>query len=136
MDYVPTDEILDALAPEIGIKSFNLGIELGLRAVDLERIQYQYQHDLVKQTKQVLYDWRNDTTVKATLGVLEQALVNIDRGAMCLQTVVEHIGVEKRHIFRQNDAIGALSKTQDHDLQAKDSKSTDSSQRPSQAKGW
>jgi hypothetical protein len=68
MEYIPTDEILDALAPEIGIISFHLGIELGLRAVDLEEIQYRYQHDLVKQTKQVLYDWRNNTTVKATLG--------------------------------------------------------------------
>ena len=101
MEYIPTDEILDALAPEIGKLSFNLGIELGLRAVDLERIQYQYQHDLVKQTKQVLYDWRNDTTVKATLGVLEQALVNVGRGAMCLKTVVENIGVEKRHNSRK-----------------------------------
>jgi hypothetical protein len=53
MDYIPTDEILDALAPEIGIISFHLGIELGLRAVDLERIQYRYQHDLVKQAKSV-----------------------------------------------------------------------------------
>jgi len=101
MEYIPTDEILDALAPEIGMRSFQLGIELGLRAVDLERIQYHYQHDLIKQTKQVLYDWRNDTTVKATLGVLEQALVNVDKGAMCLKTVVENIGVEKRHNSRQ-----------------------------------
>ena len=101
MEYIPTDEMLDALTPEIGIISFHLGIELGLRAVDLERIQYRYQHDLVKQTKQVLYDWRNDTTVKATLGVLEQAFGNVDRGAMCLKTVVENIGVEKRHNSRQ-----------------------------------
>jgi hypothetical protein len=49
-----------------------------------------YQHDLVKQAKQVLYDWRNDTTVNATLGVLEQALFNVGRGAMCLKTVVEN----------------------------------------------
>jgi hypothetical protein len=28
MDYIPTDEILDALASEIGMKSFHLGIEL------------------------------------------------------------------------------------------------------------
>jgi hypothetical protein len=101
MEYIPTDEIVDALAPEIGKISFHLGIELGLRAVDLERIQYRYQHDLVKQTKQMLYEWRNDTTVKATLGVLEQALVNVDRGAMCLKTVVDTIGVDKRHNFRQ-----------------------------------
>ena len=134
MDYVPTDEILDALAPPIGIKSFNLGIELGLHAFDLERIQKDYQHDLVKQTRQILYKWRNDTTVKATLGVLEQALVNIGKGAMSLEKVVEEIGVSRKH-----NAEGALSKTQDHDLQAKDSKSnvktdTYNRQRPSEQK--
>ena len=48
----------------------------------------------------MLYDWRNDTTAKATLGVLEQALVNVGRGAMCLKTVVETIGFEKRHNSR------------------------------------
>ena len=101
MDYIPTDEILDALAPEIGKISFNLGIELGLRAVDLERIQHDYERNLVNQTKQMLYEWRDDTTVKATLGVLEQALVNVGRGAMCLKTVVETIGVDKRHNFRK-----------------------------------
>ena len=101
MGYIPTDEILDALAPEIGIISFHLGIELGLRAVDMERIQYRYPHDLVKQTQQVLYDWRNDTTVKATLGVLEQALDNVGKGAMCLEKVVENIGVEKLYNYRQ-----------------------------------
>jgi hypothetical protein len=74
---------------------------LGLRAVDLENIQYRYKHDLVKQTKQVLYDWRNDTSVNATLGVLEQALVNVGRGAMCLKIVVENIGVEKCRKSRQ-----------------------------------
>jgi hypothetical protein len=101
MEYIPTDEILDALAPEIGIIAFHLGIELGLCAVDLERTWYRYKYDLVKQTKQVLYDWRNDTTVKATLGVLEQALVNVCTGAMCLRTVVENIGAEKCHKSRQ-----------------------------------
>ena len=111
MDYVPTDEILDALAPKIGIQYlFNLGIELGLCAVHLKNIQYQYQRDPVKPLIQVLYDWRNETTVKATLGVLEQALVNIGKGAMCLETVVKEIGVEKRHISGKHDAEGALSK--------------------------
>ena len=117
MDYIPTDEILDALAPEIGIISFHLGIELGLRAVDLEEIQYRYQHDLVKQTKQVLYDWRNNTTIKATLGVLEQALVNVGRGAMCLKTVVENIGVEKRHNSRQESIQRHLKREREDKLQ-------------------
>ena len=146
MDYVPTDEILDALAPQIGIEHFfNLGIELGLGAVYLKNVQHQYQRDPVKPLIQVLYDWRNDTAFKATLGVLEQALVNVGRGVGCLETVVKEKGVEKRYISRKQDAEGALSKTQDHDLQAKDSKSnvkteektvTDSSQQPSQQKSW
>jgi hypothetical protein len=101
IDYIPTDEILDALAPEIGIRSFHLGIVLGLCEGDLERIQNRYQHDLVKQTQQVLYEWRNDTTVKATLGVLGQALDNVGMGSMCLKRVVEHIGVEKLYNSRQ-----------------------------------
>jgi hypothetical protein len=95
-EYIPTDEILDTLALEIGIISFELGIELGLSAGHLERIQYRYHRDLVGQTKQVLYDWRNGTTVKATLGLLGQALVNVGRGAMCLKTIVE-----KHYNFRQ-----------------------------------
>ena len=31
----------------------------------------------------------------------EQALVNVGRGAMCLKTVVENIGVDKCHNSRQ-----------------------------------
>jgi hypothetical protein len=58
----------------------NLGIELGLGAVYLKNVQHQYQRDPVKPLIQVLYDWRNDTAVKATLGVLEQALINVGRG--------------------------------------------------------
>jgi hypothetical protein len=115
MEYIPTDEILDALAPEIGIISFHLGIELGLRAVELERIQYRYQHDLVKQTKQVLYEWRNDTTVNATLGVLEQALINVGRGAMCLKTVVENIGVEKCRKSLDNKVFSSHLKGEEED---------------------
>jgi hypothetical protein len=47
--------------------------------------------------------------------VLEQALVNVGKGVMCLETVVEEKGVEKLYISRKQDAEGALSKTQDHD---------------------
>jgi hypothetical protein len=118
VDYVPTDEIIDALALQIGKIALNLGIELGLDAYDLEIIQNDYQRDLVKQTRRVLYDWRNDKTVKATLGVLAQALINVGRGATCLEKVVEEKGVSRKH-----NAEGALSKTRDRDLQAKDSKS-------------
>jgi hypothetical protein len=57
VDYVPTDEILDALAPQIGIEHFfNLGIELGLGAVYLKNVQHQYQREPVKPLIQVLCD--------------------------------------------------------------------------------
>jgi hypothetical protein len=115
MEYIPTDEILDALAPEIGKKSFHLGIELGLSAADLEDIQHRYQHDLGKQTTQVLCKWRNDTTVNATLGVLEQALVNVGKGAMCLKTVVENIGVEKCRKSLDNKVFSSHLKGEEED---------------------
>ena len=102
MDYVPTDEILDALAPEIGIKKlYHLGIELGLNVTWVENIEDNCH--AVERLSQVLYKWRDGTTGKATLGVLEQALENIGKGTMCLETVVRDKGVKKRHISRKHD---------------------------------
>jgi hypothetical protein len=76
--------------------------------------------------------------------VLEQALINVGRGVMCLETVVKKCVLPERCISRKRDAEGALSKTQDHYLQAKYSKLnvkteektvTDSSQQPSRQNG-
>lgn len=98
LDSIPTDEILDAVAPEIGAVTFNLGIELGQRVPELEAIQYSYERDLVVQDKEILYKWRNNRTVKATLDVLQQALVNVGRGTMCLKYIIDDLGV-KKHTF-------------------------------------
>ncbi|CAC5420855.1 unnamed protein product [Mytilus coruscus] len=93
LDFIPTDEIVDSLASKIGQKFFQLGIELGLSIGELETIQEDHRSDLAAQNKKVLYEWRKDRSVKPTIGVLAQALVNIGRGAKCLEDIIEDIDV-------------------------------------------
>ncbi|CAC5377384.1 unnamed protein product [Mytilus coruscus] len=93
LDCIPTDEIVDTLASKIGQKFFQLGIELGLSFEDLETIQENHRGDLAAQNKKVLYEWRKDRTVKPTIGVLAQALVNIGRGAKCLEDIIKDVDV-------------------------------------------
>ncbi|VDH96236.1 Hypothetical predicted protein [Mytilus galloprovincialis] len=73
IDCIPTDEMLDALAPQI------------------ENIQSNNSQDLAAQNKEVLFKWREDRTVKPTIRVLVQALVNIGRGAYCLQEILKNV---------------------------------------------
>ncbi|XP_052063409.1 uncharacterized protein LOC127703064 isoform X4 [Mytilus californianus] len=93
LDFIPTDEIVDSLASKIGQKFFQLGIELGLSIGNLETIQEDHRSDLAAQNKKVLYEWRKDRSVKPTIGVLAQALVNIGRGAKCLEDIIEGVDV-------------------------------------------
>ncbi|VDI83405.1 Hypothetical predicted protein [Mytilus galloprovincialis] len=95
LDLIPTDEILDELAQVIGLVSFQLGIELGLSITSLDTIQYNNGRDLVAQCKDILFQWREDQRVKPTIGVLVQALVNIERGASCLGEIIKTVGVKK-----------------------------------------
>ncbi|CAG2217217.1 unnamed protein product [Mytilus edulis] len=94
MDCIPTDEILDALAPQIGQIFFQLGAEIGLSIANLENIQSNNSQDLVAQNKEVLFKWREDRTVKPTIRVLVQALVNVGRGSLCLQEVLKTVDLK------------------------------------------
>ncbi|XP_076116850.1 uncharacterized protein LOC143084323 [Mytilus galloprovincialis] len=91
LDCIPTDEILDKVAPLIGNMVFQLGTELGLLVTDIENIKVKYNRDSPAQNKEVLFTWRKDRRVKPTLRVLEEALVNIGRGANCLENVVKDV---------------------------------------------
>ncbi|XP_063418083.1 uncharacterized protein LOC134700856 [Mytilus trossulus] len=91
LDCVPTDEILDALASRIGQVYFQLGAEVGLSIPTLEHIQANIPRDLEAQNKEVLFQWRKDRSVKPTIRVLVQALVNVGRGAHCLQEILENV---------------------------------------------
>ncbi|CAC5403813.1 unnamed protein product [Mytilus coruscus] len=95
MDLIPTDEILDKLAQVIGVVSFQLGLELGLPITSIDIIQYNNGRDLVAQCKEILYQWREDQRIRPTIGVLVQALVNVDRGAKCLEEIIKTVGVKK-----------------------------------------
>ncbi|CAG2197119.1 unnamed protein product [Mytilus edulis] len=90
LDCIPTDEILDKLAPQIGKMVFQLGTELGLSIADLENID-KCSPNLTAQNKEVLFTWRKDRSVKPTIRVIKQALVNIRKGVRCLEEVVENI---------------------------------------------
>ncbi|XP_063398781.1 uncharacterized protein LOC134683422 [Mytilus trossulus] len=91
LDCIPSDEILDRLAPLIGKMFYQLGIELGLSVEVIESIKEKYDRDLTAQNKEVLFTWRKDRTVKPTIRVLEQAFVNIGKGARCLKEVVKDV---------------------------------------------
>ncbi|XP_052065512.1 uncharacterized protein LOC127705231 isoform X3 [Mytilus californianus] len=90
LDCIPTDEILDKLAPQIGKMVFQLGTELGLSIADLENID-KCSPNLTAQNKEVLFTWRKDRSVKPTIRVIKQALVNIRKGVRCLEEVVKNI---------------------------------------------
>ncbi|VDH93962.1 Hypothetical predicted protein [Mytilus galloprovincialis] len=91
LERIPTDEILDKLAPQIGQVYFQLGTTIGLSIGTLENIQSNNLRDLAAQNREVLFAWREDRTVKPTIRVLVQALVNIGRGALCLQEILTNV---------------------------------------------
>ncbi|XP_076116577.1 uncharacterized protein LOC143084044 [Mytilus galloprovincialis] len=91
LDCIPSDEILDRLAPLVGKIVFQLGIQLGLSVEDLESIREKWDRDLTAQNKEVLFKWRRDRTVKPTIRVLEQVFVDIGKGASCLKKVVKDV---------------------------------------------
>lgn len=95
LDLVPTDEILETLAPQIGQVFFQLGTAIGLSIANLENIQSNYPRDLAAQNREVLFKWKEEKTVKPTLQVLVQALFNIGRGTTCLEEIVRNIDIKK-----------------------------------------
>ncbi|XP_076083901.1 uncharacterized protein LOC143054747 [Mytilus galloprovincialis] len=107
LDRIPTDEILDKLAPQIGQVYFQLGAAIGLSIGTLENIQSNNPRDLAAQNREVLFAWREDETVKPTIRVLVQALVNIGRGALCLQEVLKNVDL---NTLGHSSDIGAIPK--------------------------
>lgn len=93
MDCIPTDEILDKLAPQIGHVFFQLGVALGLSIPTLENIQSNNSRDLAAQNREVLFTWRKDKTVKPSLMVLMQALSDIRRGGLCLEEIMKNMEI-------------------------------------------
>ncbi|CAG2242258.1 unnamed protein product [Mytilus edulis] len=107
LDFIPTEEILDALAPQIGQVFFQLGAEVGLSIGTLENIKSNNPRDLAAQNREVLFAWREDRTVKPTIRVLVQALVNVGRGARCLQEVLKNVDL---NTLGHSSDMGAIPK--------------------------
>lgn len=109
LDCIPTDEILDALAPKIGQVFFQLGTEMGLTTATLESIQYKYPRQLIEQNSEVLFTWREDRTVTPTIRILVQALENIGKGTL-LQNVFENVDPNTLRGSENVTGIGAKPK--------------------------
>ncbi|XP_071142134.1 uncharacterized protein [Mytilus edulis] len=107
LDFIPTEGILDALAPQIGQVFFQLGAEVGLSIGTLENIQSNNPRDLAAQNREILFAWREDRTLKPTLRVLVQALVNVGRGARCLQEVLKNVDL---NTLGHSSDMGAIPK--------------------------
>ncbi|CAG2228234.1 unnamed protein product [Mytilus edulis] len=110
LERIPTDEILDKLAPQIGQVYFQLGAAIGLSIGTLENIQSNNPRDLAAQNREVLFAWREDRTVKPTIRVLVQALVSIGRGALCLQEVLSNVDPNTLGESEKVRDKGAISK--------------------------
>ncbi|VDI41762.1 Hypothetical predicted protein [Mytilus galloprovincialis] len=93
LDLIPTDEILDTLAPQIGQVFFQLGTAIGLSIANLENIQSNNPRDLAAQNREVLFTWKEEKSVKPSLHVLVQALFNIGRGTTCLEEIMRNIDI-------------------------------------------
>ncbi|VDI59475.1 Hypothetical predicted protein, partial [Mytilus galloprovincialis] len=110
LDFIPTDEILDTLAPLIGQVFFQLGTEIGLSIPTLENIQSNNPSDLAEQNRVVLFKWREDQLVKPTIRVLIQALYNIGRGVRCLEEVLKNIDLNTLIVSQQSTVKEAIPK--------------------------
>ncbi|XP_076083802.1 uncharacterized protein LOC143054666 [Mytilus galloprovincialis] len=110
LDFIPTDEILDKLAPLIGQVFFQLGTEIGLSIPTLENIQSNNLSDLAEQNRVVLFKWREDQLIKPTIRVLMQALVNIGRGARCLEEVLKNIDLHTLIVSQQSRSKRTIPK--------------------------
>ncbi|VDI79617.1 Hypothetical predicted protein [Mytilus galloprovincialis] len=116
LDFIPTDQILDKLAPKIGQVFFQLGAEFDLSFSILENIKNKYPKDLAAQNREVLITWREDRTVKPTIQVLVQALVNIGRGARCLGEIMKNIEHVEKETLTASLAVKVKDSTTDkHD---------------------
>ncbi|XP_071143728.1 uncharacterized protein [Mytilus edulis] len=107
LDLIPTDEILDTLAPQIGQVFFQLGTAIGLSIANLENIQSNNPRDLAAQNREVLFTWKEEKSVKPSLHVLVQALFNIGRGTTCLEEIMRNIDI---NTLKASEESGHTSK--------------------------
>ncbi|CAC5365757.1 unnamed protein product [Mytilus coruscus] len=111
LDYIPTDEILDALISSTNWSGFfQLGTEIGLSIPTLENIQSNNPSDLAEQNRVVSFKWREDQLVKPTIRVLIQVLFNIGRGARCLEEVLKNVDLNTLIVSQQSRGEGGIPK--------------------------
>lgn len=82
----PDESVLENLSNSIGNDNLQLGLELGLKGVELQAIAFQHKTRLMEQTREILRRWRK---CKQPLSVLAKACIRIEKFGVftrCYQT--------------------------------------------------
>lgn len=76
LSSTPDKSVLENLSNNIGNENLQLGLELGLKGVELQEIAFKHKTNLMKQTREILRQWRKS---EQPLSVLAKACYRIDK---------------------------------------------------------
>ena len=74
LQQIPDDDVLRELSNQVGNCAMQLGVELGLRMVEIEQTLFEYSKDIFSQTFDVLKKWKTNCEVKPTIRILMKAM--------------------------------------------------------------
>ena len=74
LQQIPDDDVLRQLSQEVGNCAVQLGVELGLRMVEIEETLFKLSKDMYSQTFDVLQKWKKKREVKTTIRILMKAM--------------------------------------------------------------
>ena len=74
LQQIPDDDVLRELSNEVGNCAMQLGVELGLRMVEIEQTLFEYSKVIFSQTFDVLKKWKKNREVKPTIRILMKAM--------------------------------------------------------------
>ena len=74
LQQIPDDDVLRELSNELGNCAMQLGVELGLRMVEIEQTLFEYSKVTFSQTFDVLKKWKKIRVVKPTIRILMKAM--------------------------------------------------------------
>ena len=78
LQQIPDDDVLMKLSTKVGNCAMQLGVELGLSMVDIEKTLVEYSKVIFSQIFDVLKKWKKNHKVKPTIRTLMKAMQTSD----------------------------------------------------------
>jgi hypothetical protein len=86
LQQIPEEKVLRKLSQQVGNCAMQLGIELGLRIVEIEQTLFKYPKNIYSQTFDILKKWKDIPEINSTIRMLMNAMQAIDtRGLQFLE---------------------------------------------------